>query len=143
MSTAPEHTGAYERLALVLDSGSMHELNQAVVGGDPLAFPGYEEKLLAQRVKTEMLEAVVTAEGTIDGMRCVWEKTAPRRQRQIRSWYRLWRAFWASRWKAKMAANVFFRGRKDVCCFLSKKFLFHRKSYCIGVGFKVQFNHDV
>ena len=71
MSTAPEHTGAYERLALVLDSGSMHELNQAVVGGDPLAFPGYEEKLLAQRVKTEMLEAVVTAEGTIDGMRCV------------------------------------------------------------------------
>ena len=57
MSTAPEHTGAYERLALVLDGGSMRELNEAVVGGDPLAFPGYEEKLLAQRVKTEMLEA--------------------------------------------------------------------------------------
>jgi len=71
MSTAPEHTGAYERLAMVLDDGSMCELNEALVGGDPLDFPGYEEKLIAQRVKTEMLEAVVTAEGTIDGMRCV------------------------------------------------------------------------
>lgn len=71
MSTAPEHIGAYERLAMVLDSGTMREMNQGLVGGDPLAFPGYEEKLLAQRVKTEMLEAVVTAEGEIDGMRCV------------------------------------------------------------------------
>ncbi len=68
---APEHIGAKARFEMVLDPLSMKELHADLVGGDPLGFPGYMEKLNAQREKTDMLEAVVTAEGTIEGMRCV------------------------------------------------------------------------
>ena len=35
--------------------------------GNPLSFPGYEKKLAAQREKTGMQEAVMTATGRIDG----------------------------------------------------------------------------
>ena len=71
MSMAPELLTAAERLDMLLDPGSMLELNADLVGGDPLCFPGYMEKLAAQQEKTGMAEAAVTVEGDIEGMRAV------------------------------------------------------------------------
>ena len=68
---APEQLTAQERLDLVLDPGTCVELNPELTGGDPLAFPGYMEKLSAQKEKTGMLEAVVTVMGEIEGRRAV------------------------------------------------------------------------
>lgn len=62
---------AASRLAATFDAGTMAELNAQLVGGDPLGFPGYMTKLTAQREKTGMPEAVVTAEGQIGGIRAV------------------------------------------------------------------------
>ncbi len=61
------HIGAYFRLSLILDSGSFRELDEGLTSADPLAFPGYEEKLDNARQKTGLEEAVVTATGRIDG----------------------------------------------------------------------------
>ena len=58
---------ARARLTALCDEGTLRELNADLVGGDPLAFPGYQKKLAAQREKTGMQEAVMTATGCIDG----------------------------------------------------------------------------
>ena len=42
-----------------------------ITNGDPLHFPGYQEKLDAAQHKTGLTEAVVTATGTIGGSHCV------------------------------------------------------------------------
>ncbi len=63
------HIGAYFRLSLILDSGSFRELDEGLTSADPLAFPGYGEKLESARQKTGLEEAVVTASGRIDGRR--------------------------------------------------------------------------
>lgn len=63
--------GAYYRLSITLDHGSFRELFPKIPARDPLAFPGYREKLEAARRKTGLDEAAVVAEGTIDGRRCV------------------------------------------------------------------------
>ncbi len=63
--------GAYYRLSSVLDPGSFRELFTKVSAADPLAFPGYREKLSAAQRRTGLSEAVVTALGTIDGRKCV------------------------------------------------------------------------
>ncbi len=63
--------GAYYRLSTILDPGSFRELHPRLSAGDPLRFPGYQEKLDAARRKTGLTEAVVTATGTIGGSRCV------------------------------------------------------------------------
>ena len=62
---------ARERFALIMDEGSCVDLFAGVVGGDPLAFPGYEEKLDAQRAKTGMDEAFAAVCGAICGAKCV------------------------------------------------------------------------
>jgi len=67
----PEALTAQERFDLILDAGTQRELYADLVGGDPLAFPGYAEKLDAQREKTGMREALVAAEGEIEGMQAV------------------------------------------------------------------------
>lgn len=59
--------GAYLRLSLLLDSKSFRELDERLVGQNPLNFPGYDEKLQAARKSTGLAEAVVTARGKIDG----------------------------------------------------------------------------
>lgn len=61
------HISGYFRLSLVLDSGSFRELDEDLTSNDPLAFPGYADKLAAARERTGMAEAVVTATGRIDG----------------------------------------------------------------------------
>ena len=62
---------AYSRLNEVLDAGSFRELNEKYPAADPLHFPGYSEKLKKAQEKTGLIEAVVTALGTIGGRRCV------------------------------------------------------------------------
>lgn len=63
--------GAYYRLSTILDPGSFRELHPRLSAGNPLHFPGYQEKLDAAQHKTGLTEAVVTATGTIGGSRCV------------------------------------------------------------------------
>ena len=63
--------GGWARLSLVLDEGTARELAAEAHGEDPLGFPGYAEKLAAQRAKTGLDEAAVAAEGRIGGERAV------------------------------------------------------------------------
>ena len=70
-SMAPEMLTARERLDMVLDPGTAVELNADLVGGDPLSFPGYVDKLCDQRMKTGMREAAVTVTGEIEWMPAV------------------------------------------------------------------------
>ena len=63
--------GGYYRLGLLLDEGSFEELNADLAGEDALNFPGYAGKLRAQRERTGLTEAAVTAKGAIDGMEAV------------------------------------------------------------------------
>lgn len=63
--------GAYYRLSTVLDPGTFRELNEKYPAGDPLNFPGYREKQRGAQRKTGLTEAVVTATGSIGGIKCV------------------------------------------------------------------------
>lgn len=58
---------AQERLQFTLDEGSFKEFDRDLVADNPLNFPGYEEKLVATREATGLMEAIVTGEGTIGG----------------------------------------------------------------------------
>lgn len=62
---------ARERLESLADAGTLCEIGADVTGGNPLAFPGYESKLAAQREKTGMQEAVMTATLEMDGRKAV------------------------------------------------------------------------
>ncbi|MBQ4609122.1 MAG: acetyl-CoA carboxylase carboxyl transferase subunit beta [Clostridia bacterium] len=66
---ALEAMTARARLEATLDAGTACELFEELCGGDPLSFPGYMSKLEAQREKTGMREALICAQGEIDGMR--------------------------------------------------------------------------
>src|SRR5699024_1339845 len=63
--------GGYYRLSLVLDHGTFKELDAEIDAKDVLEFPGYPEKLGAQKAKTGLQEAVVTATGKIGGIPAV------------------------------------------------------------------------
>ncbi len=63
--------GAYYRLSLILDPGSFHELNADLKANDPNDFPEYKDKLTAQKQKTGLEEAAVTAVGKIGGHKVV------------------------------------------------------------------------
>jgi len=56
-----------ERINSFLDFESFRELDREMVSGNPLDFPGYEEKLEQDRKKTGLNEAVVTGIGTVKG----------------------------------------------------------------------------
>ena len=60
-----------ERLQMTLDEDSFTEYDRELVSLNPLGIPDYSEKLAATREKTELNEAIVTGEGTIDGQRVV------------------------------------------------------------------------
>ncbi len=62
---------ARDRLLALADENTLQEIGADVVGGDPLSFPGYAGKLAAQREKTGMQEAVMTAQMKIDGRSAV------------------------------------------------------------------------
>ena len=58
---------AQERIARIADEGSFTEWDKDLVGGNPMEFEGYEEKLADARAKTHLREAVVTGTCTIGG----------------------------------------------------------------------------
>lgn len=58
-----------ERINDLLDADSFSEWNARMPENDPLSFPGYPDKLAAQREKTGLDEAVRTGEGRIAGLR--------------------------------------------------------------------------
>lgn len=62
---------APDRLHMTFDQGRYFELNADLVGCDPLGFPGYADKLEAQRARTGLAEAVVCAVGCIGGRKAV------------------------------------------------------------------------
>ena len=60
-----------QRLAMVMDEGRWRELNADLPAADPLAFPGYGEKLRQVQERTGLREAEITAVGSIHDRRCV------------------------------------------------------------------------
>lgn len=62
---------AQQRLAILLDEGSVKELNRTLRGGNPLHFAEYDKKLAALRRQTGLSEAVLTVVGTIGGCKAV------------------------------------------------------------------------
>jgi len=62
---------AYERIGMILDSGTFKEINESIRPSDPLAFidgrGSYTEKVESTRKKTGLNESVVTGIGKIDG----------------------------------------------------------------------------
>ena len=61
---------AIERIEQLMDEGSFIELDAKMHSGDPLTFKGpktYVEKLKADQESTELLDAVITGHGTIEG----------------------------------------------------------------------------
>ncbi len=59
------------RLAMVFDGGEYEELDADLVGGNPIGFPGYDDKLATNRATTKMTEAVRCAVGLVGGHRTV------------------------------------------------------------------------
>lgn len=57
---------AWERIESVFDEGSFQEWDKNLISSNPLGFPGYEEKIENDRIKTGLNEAVVTGKGTIE-----------------------------------------------------------------------------
>lgn len=60
--------GAWERLNYLVDPGSFQELFANITSGDPIAFPGYREKVAQTRKTTELTEGIVTGVGKIGGV---------------------------------------------------------------------------
>lgn len=62
--------GGRQRLRLLVDKDSFRELFAQVEGNDPLAFPGYQEKLEAVRAASREREAVLCGTARIGGQPC-------------------------------------------------------------------------
>lgn len=65
---------ARERVEHIMDEGSYTELDAKLTSGDPLNFKGpktYVEKLKADQEATDLVDAVITVKGTIEGRKAV------------------------------------------------------------------------
>lgn len=60
-----------ERMEALMDEGTITVLFEAVTSANPLEFPNYESKLDKDKQKTGLNEAVVCAEGEIEGTKAV------------------------------------------------------------------------
>ena len=58
---------AYRRIQMVIDEGTFEEWNQDLIGGNPVNYKGYPEKVQALQEKTGLKEAVVAGKGKING----------------------------------------------------------------------------
>ena len=58
---------AYRRIQMVIDKGTFEEWDQDLIGGNPVNYKGYPEKVQALQEKTGLKEAVVTGKGKING----------------------------------------------------------------------------
>ena len=63
--------GALDRIRQVADEDSFEEWDKDLTAQNPLPFDGYEEKLAAAKLKTDLREAVVTGLCKIGGISCV------------------------------------------------------------------------
>lgn len=59
---------AGERIWMIADEGSFTEIDRGLTSVDPIAFPGYREKLEAARELSGLPEAVVTGRAAIEGI---------------------------------------------------------------------------
>lgn len=57
------------RVEYLVDAASFRELNEKVVGGNPIDFPDYEEKVESSRQKSGEYEGVITGTATIGGFK--------------------------------------------------------------------------
>lgn len=58
---------AWARIESLFDDNSFQEWDKDLISNNPLDFPGYKEKLMKDRKKTNLREAVVTGKGFING----------------------------------------------------------------------------
>ena len=63
--------GWQQRLAMTADTGTFNEFDSGMKSGNPIEFPGYEEKISELTKNCETGEAVVTGKCTIKGYPCV------------------------------------------------------------------------
>ena len=61
---------ARQRIATIADKGSFQELFRQVKGGNPLAFPGYDQKLDTAKTASGEVEAVLCGTASIGGNKC-------------------------------------------------------------------------
>ncbi|GAE34119.1 acetyl-CoA carboxylase, carboxyltransferase subunit beta [Halalkalibacter akibai] len=69
---------AYERIDSLLDEGSFVEFDKNMISKNPLDFPTYEEKLEADRKKSNLNEAIVTGKGSLNNLDLVIAVMDPR-----------------------------------------------------------------
>lgn len=62
---------AYRRIEMITDDGTFEEWDKELVGGNPMDYKGYPEKLAAVQEKTNLTEAVVTGKAEINGLETV------------------------------------------------------------------------
>ena len=58
---------AYRRIQMVIDEGTFEEWDKELIGGNPVNYKGYPEKVQVLQEKTGLKEAVVTGRGKING----------------------------------------------------------------------------
>lgn len=58
---------AYRRIQMVIDEGTFEEWDKDLIGGNPVDYKGYPEKVKALQEMTGLKEAVVTGRGKING----------------------------------------------------------------------------
>lgn len=58
---------ARRRVEMIADEGTFEEWDHGLNAGNPLSFPGYEEKVQALQEKTKLDEAILTGKARIDG----------------------------------------------------------------------------
>ena len=65
---------ARERVDHIMDEGSFVEMDAKMTSGDPLNFKGpktYLDKVKADQAETDMIDAIITGRGTIEGRKAV------------------------------------------------------------------------
>ena len=60
---------AYNRIDMIVDSGSFIEIEREAESKDPLSFPGYKTKIASERSKSSSHEGVIIGKATIKGLR--------------------------------------------------------------------------
>lgn len=61
---------ARQRIKMLVDKGSLHEMQAGVHADNPLNFPGYKDKVETVRAASGEEEAVICGTATIDGQEC-------------------------------------------------------------------------
>ena len=60
------------RIKTILDDGSFREIGRGLAGKNILNFPGYDKKLIEERKKTGLKEAVICGTGKIENIKAVF-----------------------------------------------------------------------